>query len=578
MGPEYFEDGEGKTYGIEGDMWSLGCVFYELCTLELKNPLYVELFKKQQKGFARSIEIYIRKNYSQDIADIILQLLQKNPKDRPNSTALIEMISGKRSAKNTKGISGPILKNLIENPSGEDSLEKWKGMNSTNFELSEEKELPKHLKEGKSFKTKKTKEQMVDLLNVGFQDEFLDSEPDITISDYYKSEVNELVVYKITANLLDQEKNVVQSFEKNFNIKEKNTWNTISYTFKSYGQGIRFVQFIHGSENGAPIKLIGSSVVLSPPTVLNEVIKPQQVKKEKKNWRKVELKNTENVPSERSSFSLVPYEDDFYLFGGCNQKRFFFDFYKFSPSKNQWTRLKNEIKLKRSHHSCSVYKDSMFIAGGMKMSEYLNDFHQYEFKNEKWTKLPSLPFALRGHRSLISQDSLYIFGGTSNGKNFFNDLLRFDFLTNKWEIIEVVDNSIIPGRESHTFVEFKDQFFVFGGLTENGISNDLFSFDLLNKEWKKIEYSGPNLKPRSFHSSLILNEKLLIFGGYNNEDGWLNEFYQLDFNLLVFSSIENKNQIPSNRSGHGVVKYNDKMWIYGGFNAPDYFNDLFYCE
>jgi N-acetylneuraminic acid mutarotase len=578
MGPEYFEDGEGKTYGVEGDMWSLGCVFYELCTLELKNPLYVELFKKQQKGFARSIEIYIRKNYSQDIADIILQLLQKNPKDRPNSTALMEMISGKRSAKNTKGISGPILKNLIENSSGEESFEKWKGMNSSTFELSQEKELPNHLKEGKSFKTKKTKEQIVDLLNVGFQEEFLDSEPDITVSDYYKSEVNELVVYKITANLLDQEKNVVQSFEKNFNIKEKNSWNAVNYTFKSYGQGIRFVQFIHGSENGTPIKLIGSSVVLSPPTVLNEVIKPQQVKKEKKNWRKVELKNTENLPSERSSFSLVPYEDEFYLFGGCNQKRFFFDFYKFNTSKNQWTRLKNELKLKRSHHSCSVHKDSMFIAGGMKMSDYLNDFYQYEFKSEKWTKLPSLPFALRGHRSLISQDSLYIFGGTSNGKNFFNDLLRFDFLTNKWEIIEVVDNSIIPGRESHTFVEYKDQFFVFGGLTENGISNDLFSFDLLNKEWKKIEYSGPNLKPRSFHSSLILNEKLLIFGGYNNEDGWLNEFYQLDFNLLVFSSIENKNQIPSNRSGHGVVKYNDKMWIYGGFNAPDYFNDLFYCE
>ena len=30
MGPEYFEDGEGKIYGTEGDMWSLGCVFCKI--------------------------------------------------------------------------------------------------------------------------------------------------------------------------------------------------------------------------------------------------------------------------------------------------------------------------------------------------------------------------------------------------------------------------------------------------------------------------------------------------------------------------------------------------------------------
>eukprot|EP01080_Neovahlkampfia_damariscottae_P010810 gene10810-3428_t len=612
MGPEYFDDGEGKTFGIEGDMWSLGCVFFELCTLELKNPLYVELFKKQQKGFTRSIEIYVRKNYSQEIVDIILQLLQKKPKDRPNSKILIEMIKGERSAKNTKGIQGPILKNLIK-------LKNWKGKDiERNWEIKEKEMNSLNKKEIYCYKTKGLnlilKEQIIDLVLVGFKEDFLDNEPDIIIKDYFKFESkNKNGIFKLIVNLLDENEEIVHSFEKN--IKQNlNEWEEINHSFKSYGQGIRLVQFIHGSENNL-IKIIDSSVILSPQTISNEVInKPMKFKKQIKNWKRIEsniksnplklksskLSNTTlissnnksmndiqslssylNIPSERSSFSFLEWNNNFYLFGGCNENRFYFDFYKYDIKNNEWKRLKNEMKLKRSHHSYSIYKDRMLISGGIKLSNYLSDFYEYNFENEKWSKLPNLPEGpLRGHKSLIYQDSLYIFGGSINGLEFSNSLLRFDFLSNKWETIEVLDSSIISGRESCTFVEFKDKFYIFGGLTQNGISNELFTFDLLKKEWNKIEYSGPNLKERCFHSSLILKEKLFIFGGYNSKDGWLNESYEFDFTTNIFSSIENKGtQIPSQRSGHSMILYDDKIWMFGGFSGPnEYFNDLYYCE
>ena len=629
------------------------------------------------------------------------------------------MIKGERTAKNTKGIQGPILKNLLVNqssllPSSKEStnqisLNDWKGKDiEKNWEIKKEEEkeekdieILKILKENNLnyFKTKGKnlilKERIIDLISVGFKEDFLDNEPDISIEDYFKFENEkeeekeevENDIFKFTANLLDENEEIVHSFEKNIKKKEKknNKWERISHTFKSYGQGIRFVQFIHGSENNS-INIIGSSIILSPQTILNEVInKPIKFKKQIKNWKKIEYQNNisiinnnnsitsnvsststtsspsstitssspnnsiskkklsknslstssskrlslnnnesngisssslsslSNIPNERSSFSFIEYKDNFYLFGGCNENRFFFDFYKYNIKKNEWKRLKNELKLKRSHHSCSIYKNKMLISGGMKLTNYLSDFYEYNFDNEKWSKLSSLPLGpLRGHKSLIYKDSLYIFGGSrkssnlhyqinrknnSNGEEdeddfeeenenknefyqFSNSLLRFDLLTLKWEIIESSTNNIISGRESFTFIEFKDKFYIFGGLTSNGISNELFTFDLLTKEWNKIEYSGPNLKERCYHSSIILKEKLFIFGGYNSKDGWLNEFYEFDLNTNIFSSIENKgSNIPSQRSGHTMLHYDDKVWIFGGFSAPnEYFNDLYFCK
>ncbi|KAL4438072.1 hypothetical protein ABPG74_016851 [Tetrahymena malaccensis] len=83
--PEVWRD---KPYNSKSDVWSLGCVIYELVSL---NPPFKAqdmegLFKKVQKGQYDPIPSW----YSQDLTDFLSLCLQVNPKMRLTTSELLE--------------------------------------------------------------------------------------------------------------------------------------------------------------------------------------------------------------------------------------------------------------------------------------------------------------------------------------------------------------------------------------------------------------------------------------------------------------------------------------------------------
>jgi NIMA (never in mitosis gene a)-related kinase len=83
--PEVWMD---KPYDSKSDIWSLGCVIYEMTTL--KPPFRAEdmegLYKKVIKGSYPKIS----NNYSQELSNIIKAMLQVNPMMRPSSDKLLQ--------------------------------------------------------------------------------------------------------------------------------------------------------------------------------------------------------------------------------------------------------------------------------------------------------------------------------------------------------------------------------------------------------------------------------------------------------------------------------------------------------
>jgi len=89
--PEIWRD---DPYNAKSDIWSLGCVLYEICALK---PPFVstdmrDLFLKIQKGnFPR-----IPSHYSDQLQEIVMKCLSRNPNKRPSSEGLLKMIGENR--------------------------------------------------------------------------------------------------------------------------------------------------------------------------------------------------------------------------------------------------------------------------------------------------------------------------------------------------------------------------------------------------------------------------------------------------------------------------------------------------
>lgn len=90
--PEVWKD---KPYDSKSDIWSLGCVMYEMAAL--KPPFRAEdmdgLFKKVIKGSYPKIS----DSFSKSLSNVIKSMLQVNPSNRPSAAQLLKSIGQKVS-------------------------------------------------------------------------------------------------------------------------------------------------------------------------------------------------------------------------------------------------------------------------------------------------------------------------------------------------------------------------------------------------------------------------------------------------------------------------------------------------
>ena len=88
--PEVWKD---KPYDAKSDIWSLGCVIYEMATL--KPPFRAEdmdgLYKKVIKGAYKKIGDH----FSKALSSVLRSMLQVNPSNRPSADHLLKILKSK---------------------------------------------------------------------------------------------------------------------------------------------------------------------------------------------------------------------------------------------------------------------------------------------------------------------------------------------------------------------------------------------------------------------------------------------------------------------------------------------------
>jgi serine/threonine protein kinase len=80
---------QGKPYNAKSDIWSLGCVLYEMCALT--HPFDAATINSLVMKIVRSKQAPVPKEYSNKLRGLIDSLLQKDPKKRPAIKQIFEL-------------------------------------------------------------------------------------------------------------------------------------------------------------------------------------------------------------------------------------------------------------------------------------------------------------------------------------------------------------------------------------------------------------------------------------------------------------------------------------------------------
>jgi Kelch motif len=134
--------------------------------------------------------------------------------------------------------------------------------------------------------------------------------------------------------------------------------------------------------------------------------------------------------------------------------------------------------------------------------------------------------------------------------------------------------------DSHTAMVYKSNIFLFGGFIGGErprYSNTLYQFDITDILYKEVPTSGSLPPPRTDHTATMVGKNMVIFGGVNGSNNYLNDIYMLNMEGRVWSRFTPKGEDPSPRTGHACASFENFMFILGGHEEASKEVTKLYC-
>lgn len=216
------------------------------------------------------------------------------------------------------------------------------------------------------------------------------------------------------------------------------------------------------------------------------------------------------------------------------------------------------------------------------------------------------PTKRSGHSLSMVGEYFYLFGGNDHrkpaGPN--NELFKLDINSSDAHWIRIDCTNRVPEpRSHHSATTLGKKIIIFGGFKSSNVRfNDVWIFDTETEEWTqpppgiteadktgngeavfKRPWADVPL-PRGSHSATLIGNNLYIFGGYGGAGFARRDFNDLtilDTQSWVWKPIDfgvNETHVPEPRSGHQGIAVLSKLYILGGWNSMEQFNNMWVLD
>ncbi|XP_051509129.1 rab9 effector protein with kelch motifs-like [Myxocyprinus asiaticus] len=236
---------------------------------------------------------------------------------------------------------------------------------------------------------------------------------------------------------------------------------------------------------------------------------------------------------------------------------------------------------------CPIDPQTAILIGGQgaKMQFCKDPIWKLCMEDLSWVPAETLaegptPEARIGHTATYDPESkrIFVFGGSKH-KKWFNDVHILDTQSWRWTLVEAQGK--VPPLAYHSCNMFRGELFVFGGVfprphpEPDGCSDSIYIFNPEMAIWYQPIVNGEKPAPRSGHSACVMQGRIFMFGGWDTPVCF-NDMFMLDLGLMEFSAVQASGTAPSPRSWHGCAVLSDcSFLVHGGYNGNNALSDTF---
>ncbi|KAG0144150.1 hypothetical protein CROQUDRAFT_47747 [Cronartium quercuum f. sp. fusiforme G11] len=174
---------------------------------------------------------------------------------------------------------------------------------------------------------------------------------------------------------------------------------------------------------------------------------------------------------------------------------------------------------------------------------------------------------LRAHTSTLVNDAIWIFGGTDL-VGCFKDVWKLDL-----ETLSFTKMRCRGYEEEPESLESDDDYHIYANEEVNEVKSRTISGPKSNGRRGKNNPKDHIPPPCRAHSATNVDGRIFIFGGGDGPN-YFDDLYYLDTISLVWTKPKIRGTIPSTRRAHATVLYGSQLIIFGGGNGSRALNDV----